>query len=70
MADLSVDGLRADVDREVALTAKDAAGKTIDTVSLTPATAEVTLAVEQQGRLPRCCGEGRHPRPGAGTVTG
>jgi len=49
VADLSVDGLRADVDREVALTAKDAAGKTIDTVSLTPATAEVTLAVEQQG---------------------
>jgi YbbR domain-containing protein len=49
VAELNVDGLRADVDREVALAAKDAAGITIDTVTLDPAVAEVALAVEQQG---------------------
>jgi YbbR domain-containing protein len=49
VADLNVDGLRADVDREVALVAKDAAGETIDTLTLEPAVAEVTLPVEQQG---------------------
>ncbi len=49
VAELNVDGLRADVDREVALVAKDAAGETIDTLTLEPAVAEVTLAVEQQG---------------------
>ncbi len=49
VAELNVDGLRADVDREVALTARDAAGKAIDGVSLSPATAEVTLTLEQQG---------------------
>jgi YbbR domain-containing protein len=49
VAELNVDGLRADVDREVVLVAKDAAGETIDTLTLEPAMAEVTLAVEQQG---------------------
>ncbi len=49
VAELNVDGLRADVDRQVALVAKDAAGETIDNVSLEPAVAEVSLAVEQQG---------------------
>lgn len=49
VAELNVDGLRADVDRDVALTARDAAGMAIDGVSLSPATAEVTLTLEQQG---------------------
>ncbi len=49
VAELNVDGLRADVDREVALVARDAAGETIDTLTLEPAVAEVSLAVEQQG---------------------
>jgi YbbR domain-containing protein len=46
---LDVTGVRADLDRQVALRALDAAGQAVADVTLDPSAVQVSLAVQQQG---------------------